>query len=122
MGITRNKDSDPAFEGENPVRQTNMHPRSNRRAWKTTRKIELGWIHDNRHVRKRSGGGTRVLDVRKSATKTDILSLAKKLFFPNDNSTMGKWEEFTHELTSRKRKLMRELLWESSTRHTNWGC
>lgn len=50
MGITRNKDSNPAFEGENPVRQTNMHPRSNRRAWKTTRKIELGWIHDNRQV------------------------------------------------------------------------
>ncbi|GAA6098883.1 uncharacterized protein LOC122142538 [Tachysurus ichikawai] len=25
-----------------------------------TRKIELGWIHDKKQVRKRNGGGTRV--------------------------------------------------------------
>ncbi len=95
-----NKDSNPGFEGENTVQPTNMNLKSNKRAWKKTRKIELGWIHDNRQVRKRSGGGTRVLDMNKNATKTEILSQAKKLFFPNEKSTMGKWEEFSHDIVN----------------------
>lgn len=77
-----------------------MHLRSKKKAWKTIRKIELGWIHDNRQVRKRSGGGTRVLDINKSATKIEILSQAKKLFFHNEKSVMGKWEEFSHDIVN----------------------
>lgn len=100
MGTMSNKDSDQGFEGENTVQPTNVHLKRNKRAWKTTRKIELGWIHDNRQVRKRSGGGTRVLDMNKNATKTEILSQAKKLFFPNEKSTMGKWEEFSHDIVN----------------------
>lgn len=79
MGTMSNKDSNQGFEAENTVQLTKMRLRNNKRAWKTTRKIELGWIHDNRQVRKRSGGGTRVLDINKNATKTEILSQAKKL-------------------------------------------
>ncbi|KAM7406958.1 hypothetical protein PAMA_002929 [Pampus argenteus] len=48
MGTMSNKDSDQGFEGENTVQPTNMRLKSNKRAWKTTRKIELGWIHDDR--------------------------------------------------------------------------
>jgi len=33
--------------------------------------------------------------MNKNATKTEILWQAKKLFFPNEKSTMGKWEEFS---------------------------
>lgn len=94
MGTMSNKDSDHGFEGENTVQPTNMRLKSNKKAWKTTRKIELGWIHDNRQVRKRSGD----IDIDKNATKTKILSQAKKLFFPNEKSTMGKWEEFSHNI------------------------
>ncbi|KAK0149851.1 hypothetical protein N1851_009401 [Merluccius polli] len=100
MGTMSNKDSDQGFEGENTVQPTNMRLKSNKRAWKTTRQIELGWIHDNIQVRKRSGGGTRVLDMNKNATKTEILSQAKKLFFPNEKSKMGKWEEFSHDIVN----------------------
>lgn len=100
MGTVSNKESDQGFERENTVQPTNMCLRSNKRAWKTARKVELGWIHDNRQVRKRSGGGTRVLDIHKSATKTEILSQAKILFFPNEKSMMGNWEEFSHDIVN----------------------
>lgn len=69
-----------------------------RNAVKTTRKIELGWIHEGKQVRKRCGGGTRVLDVNKNATKKDLLSHAKELFFPHGKSKKGNWEEFTHNV------------------------
>ncbi|KAM4562116.1 uncharacterized protein PAE49_010719 isoform 1-T2 [Odontesthes bonariensis] len=97
MGTMSNKEVQ-GFDGENTVHPTNIRLKSNKRAWKTTRKIKLAWIHDSRQVRKRSGGGTRVLDMNKNATKTEILSQAKKLFFPNEKSTMGKWEEFSHDI------------------------
>lgn len=69
-----------------------------RNAVKTTRKIELGWIHEGKQVRKRCSGGTRVLDVNKNATKKDLLSHAKELFFPHDKSKKGNWGEFTHNV------------------------
>ncbi|XP_061610704.1 uncharacterized protein LOC133468616 isoform X2 [Phyllopteryx taeniolatus] len=102
MGTMGNKVCDHGFEGEreNTVKPTNVYLKNNKRAWKTTRKIELGWIHNNKQVRKRSGGGTRVLDINKNATKTEILSQAKQLFFPNEKSTMGKWEEFSHDIVN----------------------
>lgn len=79
--LTSNKDTDQDFEEEHSMQPTKIHLRNNKRAVKMTRKIELGWIHDKKQVRKRNGGGTRVLDISKKATKTEILSQAKKLFF-----------------------------------------
>ncbi|XP_047659720.1 uncharacterized protein LOC125139512 [Tachysurus fulvidraco] len=96
--LTSNKDTDQDFEEELSMQPTKIHLRNNKRAVKMTRKIELGWIHDKKQVRKRNGGGTRVLDISKKATKTEILSQAKKLFFPNDKSRKGKWEEFSHNI------------------------
>lgn len=117
----KNKDSDQGFEGESRVQPTNMRLRSNKRAWKTTRKMELGWIHDNRQVRKRRGGGTGVLDINKSATKTEILSQAKKLFLPNEKSTMGKWEEFSHNIVNFQEAQVDEDV-SVGKYYTDWGC
>ncbi|KAK7138439.1 hypothetical protein R3I94_010191 [Phoxinus phoxinus] len=96
--LTSNKDTDQDFQEEHSMQPTKIHLRNNKRAVKMTRKIELGWIHDKKQVRKRNGGGTRVLDISKKATKTEILSQAKKLFFPNEKSRKGMWEEFSHNI------------------------
>ncbi|XP_013883858.1 uncharacterized protein LOC106532363 [Austrofundulus limnaeus] len=79
-----------------PERKTRFERHKN--AIKTERKIELGWIHEGKQVRKRSGGGTRVLNVSKASTKKDLLSHAKDLFFPLGRSTKGKWEDFNHNI------------------------
>ncbi|XP_046704308.1 uncharacterized protein LOC124385191 [Silurus meridionalis] len=55
-----------------------------RNATKSSRKIELGWLHEGKQVRKRCGGGTRILDISKDATKNDLMSHAKELFFPHE--------------------------------------
>ncbi|XP_053288829.1 uncharacterized protein LOC128449596 [Pleuronectes platessa] len=94
MYTKSNKDRHQDSEEEH----SNMHLRNNRRASKMTRKIEIGWINDKRQVRKRNGGGTRLLDISKTATKKDILSHAKGLFFPNEKSIHGMWEEFSHDI------------------------
>ncbi|XP_053303389.1 uncharacterized protein LOC128462122 [Pleuronectes platessa] len=94
MYTKSNKDRHQDSEEEH----SNMHLRNNRRASKMTRKIEIGWINDKRQVRKRNGGGTRLLDISKTATKKDILSHAKGLFFPNEKSIHGIWEEFSHDI------------------------
>ena len=53
---------------------------------KDTRKVEIAWIHKGKQVRKRTGGGTRKVDVSRDARKSDLLEIAKKLFFA-ENST-----------------------------------
>lgn len=67
----RNKDSDQGFEGENTVQPTNMSLRSNKRAWKTTRKIELGWIH----TVKDNDQGTSTLSAVVSTAAVQIIDL-----------------------------------------------
>lgn len=47
------------------------------------RKIELGWIHEGKQVRKRSGEGTRVFNISIDSTTKDLISHAKELFFPH---------------------------------------
>ncbi|XP_041361953.1 uncharacterized protein LOC121377925 [Gigantopelta aegis] len=64
-------------------------------AMKNTHIIELGWMHYNekRHqyaqVRTKKGVGTRSISLDKKSTKTDIITEAKKLFFPGDESSLG---------------------------------
>lgn len=83
---------------EHCLRPTQIHLCTNKRAMKTQKKIEIGWLHDRKMVRKRNGGGTRVIDVSKTATAKDILAQAKMLFFPNEESKQGKWEDFSHSI------------------------
>ncbi|XP_061575820.1 uncharacterized protein LOC133441985 [Cololabis saira] len=95
MVTTSNKDQDVE---EYSVQPTKVYLRNNKRALKMTRKIELGWIHNKRQVRKRCGGGTKLMDISKNGTKIEIMTQAKKLFFPNEKSTKGKWEKFSHDI------------------------
>ena len=56
--------------------------KGNKNAAKKTRRLELGWIHEGRQVRKKNGGGTRNIDVLKTATKKDLIKNCKEMFFP----------------------------------------
>ncbi|RXM98944.1 hypothetical protein EOD39_12417 [Acipenser ruthenus] len=72
--------------------------KGNRHAVKESRRIELGWLHEGKQVRKRNGGGTRVLEVSKTADKQALIQLAKDLFFPNGNSKKGYLEDFKYDI------------------------
>lgn len=97
------------------------HDRS-KDALKSSRKIELGWMHDGKQLRKCSDGATRVLEVSKNSTKKDILSHAKELFFPGGESKKGKWEDFLHVfLTRRNHTLMRAVPLVSCTQCQNFA-
>ncbi|KAL7385064.1 hypothetical protein ABVT39_014563 [Epinephelus coioides] len=65
---------------------------------KTTRRIELGWIHNHRQVRARNGGGTRKLTVSKETDYEGLLQIGKDLFFPEGQSTKGSLEDFTYKI------------------------
>ena len=53
---------------------------------KTTRNVELGWIHSDKNkakqVRGKQGGGTRIVQLENDAGLEEILQVGKKLFFP----------------------------------------
>ena len=60
---------------------------------KQSRRVEMGWIHNKVQVRKRKGGGTRKLDVRKDADKTELIEIGKQLFFfQRDNHQKEIWK------------------------------
>ena len=73
-----------------------MRPRQlgNRNAQKQTRKIELGWIHLGVQVRLRKGGGKRKINIKKDATKKDMIKEGIQLFFPHGESPKGPVSEF----------------------------
>ena len=58
------------------------------------RRIEIGWLHRNSFedkfviVRSKSGGGTRTVEMLGSSGNMDVISYAKKLFFPNGKSSL----------------------------------
>lgn len=49
-------------------------------AQKLRRKIELGWMHNGKHVRSSNGGGSRKIELPREAKKADILKEAKEIF------------------------------------------
>ena len=68
------------------------------RARKKTRRIEVGWIHDKKQVRRRAGGGIRKLDVDRNYKKSDIINEALGLFFPEGKSQHGYVKDFNIDL------------------------
>lgn len=76
-------------------------------AGRTSRKIEIGWLHFNiaeyQQVRTRNGGGTRHATVDKSTTVSQILEMGKELFFPDGTSTKGVIEDFLFEVCDFKK-------------------
>ena len=84
----RTSDEEHSSNEDDQPTETTKKPKNvgNRNARKSTRTITVGWrnITAGGHlmqVRASSGGGTRNIRLPLTATKTDILSEAKKLFF-----------------------------------------
>lgn len=73
---------------------------------RSTRIVELGWMHNNMQIRARNGGGTRDVAVCKSATKQKLIYHAKSLFWPDGQSYYGKAEHFQFELLDFKLNVM----------------
>lgn len=84
-----------------------MARRRNTSAEKTSRKIEIGWLHygknEYQQVRTRNGGGTRHASVEKTTTVPQILEMGKDLFFPDGRSTKGHADDFTFDICDFKR-------------------
>ncbi|XP_035988143.1 uncharacterized protein LOC110367754 isoform X2 [Fundulus heteroclitus] len=79
-----------------------MARQRNTAAEKTSRKIEIGWLHlgssGYSQVRTNSGGGTRKATLAKTTTVAQIVELGKELFFPGGLSTKGPAEDFTFDI------------------------
>ncbi|XP_041362174.1 uncharacterized protein LOC121378138 [Gigantopelta aegis] len=72
----------------------------NKSASKTTRCVELGWVHldecnhQYKQVRSKTGGGIRHFKVSKTITAGELLDIAKQLFFLDGKSSRGQMDEF----------------------------
>ena len=70
--------------------------------------VELGWMHwsnakhDYIQVRTKKGGGTRYVRLSKKDTRNEIITEAKKLFFPNSISPIGGEKDMIFDLTDFK--------------------
>ncbi|XP_021367845.1 uncharacterized protein LOC110459754 isoform X2 [Mizuhopecten yessoensis] len=86
-------------KGDEHVRRS-VPQEGNKNAKKTSRKIELGWLHTYgacgtlKQVRSPNGGGTRTVDIDVNATISELLTTAKGLFFPNGKSKKGNEKDF----------------------------
>ncbi|XP_035986596.1 uncharacterized protein LOC110369478, partial [Fundulus heteroclitus] len=82
--------------------QNTMARKKNTSAEKTSRKVEIGWLHFGsngyRQVRTNRGGGTRQATMAKTTTVAQIMELGKELFFPDGLSTKGPAEDFTIDI------------------------
>lgn len=84
-------------------------------ALKEERLIQIGWIHRTSksqftQVRTGDGGGTRKVLIDKEAVKSDILEVAKSLFFPNGVSSKGPLENFVYDIWDFARNKMPETV------------
>lgn len=70
----------------------------NKNACKDTRRLELGWIHNGKQVRTKCGGGTRKLNVPKTAVYDDLIKLGKELFSPRGQSKKGPEISFSFKI------------------------
>lgn len=74
---------------------------------KTSRKVEVGWLHFGSNgynqVRTSHGGGTRHATLAKTTTVAQIMELGKDLFFPDGQSTKGPADDFTFDICDFKR-------------------
>lgn len=88
-------------KGEGMARQKNTA------AEKTSRKIEIGWLHlgsnGYQQVRTNNGGGTRHATLEKTTTVAEILEIGKDLFFPDGHSTKGRADDLTFDVCDFKR-------------------
>uniref|UniRef100_A0A1A7Y3P9 Si:ch73-30l9.1 n=1 Tax=Iconisemion striatum TaxID=60296 RepID=A0A1A7Y3P9_9TELE len=87
--------------------QSTMARPKNMAAEKTSRRVEIGWLHFGSNgysqVRTNSGGGTRHATFAKTTTVAQIMELGKELFFPDGHSTKGPAEDFTFGICDLKK-------------------
>ncbi|XP_041834214.1 uncharacterized protein LOC121635197 [Melanotaenia boesemani] len=88
------------------------------RAKRSTRNVEIGWIHtDNevtKQVRAKQGGGTRKVTMKIQAGYDEILKQGKDLFFPEGTSSKGNESDFEFDVWDFKQNpLPKEVLIES---------
>lgn len=101
----RTSDEEHSSNEDDQPTETTKKPKNvgNRNARKSTRTVTVGWrnITAGGHlmqVRASSGGGTRNIRLPLTATKTDILSEAKKLFFTSGTSCRGCIADFKFDV------------------------
>lgn len=97
-------------------RKTDEHLRrsvpqeGNTNAKKISRKIEIGWLHwygvygALKQVRSPSGGGTRNVHIEVNTKISELLQVAKGLFFPAGNSKKGSEEQFEFYVSDQTQK------------------
>ena len=85
--------------------------KGNMNAKKTSKKIEIGWLHQYgpnniKQVRSSSGGGTRHIQVDLDCPISHVLDVAKDLFFPNGLSKKGSVENFKFSITDQIQEII----------------
>ena len=85
--------------------------KGNMNAKKTSKKIEIGWLHQYgpnniKQVRSSSGGGTRHIQVDLDCPISHVLDVAKDLFFPNGLSKKGSVENFNFSITDQIQEII----------------
>lgn len=91
------------------VRNSGLMARpKNNNAVKSKRRLEVGWLHfqsgDFHQVRSKFGGGTRHLALEKNTTVSEVMTIAKELFFPGGLSSKGSIMDFTLSMCDFKRQ------------------
>ncbi|XP_078799413.1 uncharacterized protein LOC144990249 isoform X2 [Oryzias latipes] len=93
------------------VSNVNTRPR-NTKKHKTTRNVEIGWIHSDgqitKQVRAKQGGGTRKIQMATEAGLKDILQEGKILFFPGGISPKGPESDFEFEVWDFKQNCLND--------------
>ena len=84
---------------------------------KCTRKVELGWLHNSsggdnnfKLVRLKEGGGVRLVDIPKSASKDEIIQIGQELFFPGGKCNFGSTNEMEVDLFTFKKEKVSTFL------------
>lgn len=90
-----------------PKQKSLLARHKNVSAEKTSRRIEIWWLHFCRNgyqqVRTSNGGGTRHVKVEKKTAVSQIMEMGKQLFFPNGQSPKGPETDFTFHVCDFKR-------------------
>ena len=92
--LNQKKKKTKKVRGDNGANLETKSETGNKKGVKT-RRIQMGWLHYDQQqgryisMRLKRGGGTREVDVPLNADVHQILEIAKDVFFPQGNTTVG---------------------------------
>uniref|UniRef100_A0A096MDM0 HECT domain-containing protein n=1 Tax=Poecilia formosa TaxID=48698 RepID=A0A096MDM0_POEFO len=109
MSFCRQRKRHVEVPQQTTVRNSGLMARpKNNNAVKSKRRVEVGWLHfqsgDFHQVRSKFGGGTRHLALEKNTTVSEVMTIAKELFFPCGLSSKGSIMDFTLSMCDFKRQ------------------